>query len=106
MITRGMYTPREPAAGGDNSTPAPIQDYVLSSTHVPPTAANAEELTIFDVVAIRNRSVEAGCQGRHAEMSSCATLRAHVRTERATAKQGSATLLRVIAMLLRLGATL
>jgi hypothetical protein len=46
-----MYTPREPAAGGDNSTPAPIQDYVLSSTPIPPTAANIEGLTIFEVVA-------------------------------------------------------
>jgi hypothetical protein len=46
-----MYTPREPAAGGDNSTPAPIQDYVLSSTPIPPTAAKIEDLTIFDVVA-------------------------------------------------------
>src|SRR6185503_2089049 len=42
MCARGMYTPRVPAAGGDNSTPASIQDYVLSSTPVPPTAAKIE----------------------------------------------------------------
>ncbi len=49
MSARGMYTPRAPAAGGDNSTPAPVQDYVLSSTPIPPTAANSGNLAIFDV---------------------------------------------------------
>jgi hypothetical protein len=47
-----VYTPQVPAAGGANSTPAPVQDYVLSSTPVPPTAAKAGDLTIFDFVAI------------------------------------------------------
>ncbi len=49
MSARSVYTPRAPAAGGDNSTPAPVQDYVLSSTPVPPTAAKAGDLTIFDL---------------------------------------------------------
>ncbi len=60
MSTRGVYTPRVPAAGGDDSTPAPIQVYVLSSTPVPSTAANVENLTIFEVVARQGRPLEAG----------------------------------------------
>ena len=63
MITRGMYTPREPAAGGENSTPAPVQDYVLSSTPVPPTAATIENLPILDR-AKKYRRFQSKSQGR------------------------------------------
>src|SRR3954454_10630960 len=83
MITRGMYTPREPAAGGDNSTPAPIQDYVLSSTPISSTAANAEDLAIFDFVATRIRPIEARCQGQWRKppmIHRCDTAGVHVRT--------------------------
>jgi len=52
MCSRSVYTPREPAAGGDNSTPAPVQDYVLSSTPIPPTAAKVGGLTIFDFATL------------------------------------------------------
>src|SRR4051794_17872344 len=94
MITRGMYTPREPAAGGDNSTPAPIQDYVLSSTPISSTAANAEDLAIFDFVATRIRPVEARCQGHCRKtpmIHRCDTAGVHVRTPRVTLQHGRCT---------------
>ena len=51
MFARGMYRPRVPAAGGDQlNSRAGTGHIMLSSTPVPPTAAKAGGLTIFDFV--------------------------------------------------------
>src|SRR5258708_38706480 len=53
MFSRGVYAPRVPAAGGDQlNSRAGTGLMCLSSTPVPPTAAKAGNLTIFDFVAI------------------------------------------------------
>jgi len=68
-----MYTPRVPAAGGASSTPAPIQNYVLSSTSVPLTAANLENLTIVEVVARNICRLSRYFKGRSANTRRCNT---------------------------------
>jgi len=85
MSTRGVYTPRVPAAGGDDSTPAPVQDSVLSSTPIPSTAANIENLTIVEVVAKNIGRLSRYFKGGSAKTRRCNTAAtcAHTCTPRA-----------------------
>jgi hypothetical protein len=50
MFSRGVYTLRKPAAGGEKlNSRAGTGLMCFSSTPVPPTAANVGDLTISDV---------------------------------------------------------
>jgi hypothetical protein len=71
MFSRGVYTPQEPAAGGANSTPAPVQDYVLSSTPIPPTAAKAGDLATFDLARSSIGRLRRDVKGQYGETLKC-----------------------------------
>src|SRR5436305_15313809 len=62
LVISPRCTPREPAAGGASSTPAPVQAFVPSGKPIPPTAAKVFVLSNSELYAETLHEAGRGCQ--------------------------------------------